>query len=150
MLRALFLLLLLAAFATGAWFAGAPTGDLTRAQGSRDADGQRGTRPAHLRSAWHAFERDQYDELDQALEALRRNPPAQPRFAAEAELIPLLRAGDRAALRTFADEHQDVPAGAAALEHLIVTSEDKAERDVLVELLRGRYPRTWRGEARTK
>ena len=39
---------------------------------------------------------------------------------------------------------------AAILEHLIATSKDAAERTDLLELLRARYPNTWRGEARTK
>ena len=150
MRRALLVLMMIAAFAAGAFVAQVWIAYQTAVGPSQVEDELARTRPESLRRAWRAFERDQFDELDQAFKRLRASPPTEPAFVAEVELLVLLRAGQRAALLAFANRNQEWPAGASALEHLIATSRDEAERANLLELLRTRYPRTWRGEARTK
>jgi hypothetical protein len=142
--------LLLVAFAAGAWMAGVLSSAQDAGVRSQIEDEVNGTRPPALQRAWRAFERDQFDKLDEAFQWLRESPPSEPAFVAEAELLGLLRAGKRDALLAFANRNQQWPAGASALEHLIATSREDAERADLLELLRTRYPRTWRGEARTK
>ena len=144
MRRLLFLLAVLVSFAGGAWCAG-----LTPGCGA-PGNPARAPRPAALQRAWEAFERDQFEAFDAALAALAEAPPQDAGYAAEARLLPLLRAGDRGAVRAFADAHTAVSAGAAALEHLVATATDAAERTELLSLLRTRYPRTWHGEARTR
>ena len=150
MRRVLLFLLMIAAFAAGAFVAHVYFVFETAVEPSRVEDEVAGTRPAALQKAWRAFERDQFDKLDEAFEWLRESPPTEPAFVAETELLRLLRAGDRAAVLAFANRNTQWPAGASALEHLIATSRDEAERADLLELLRTRYPRTWRGEARTR
>lgn len=148
--RALLVLLLLGAFAAGVLAAGL-FGDRSTRMHRADVDDEvRRVRPSALRDAWRAFERDQFDKLDEAFARLREHPPTEPEFQAEVELLVLLRAGDRGALLAFADRNQQWPAGASALEQLIATSTTEAERAEHLARLRVRYPRTWRGEARTK
>ncbi|MDJ0976446.1 MAG: hypothetical protein QNJ98_18450 [Planctomycetota bacterium] len=110
----------------------------------RRGAGGRADRPAELEQAWRALERGDAAALGERLKTL--DPAAMPSaaYADEVRLLMAVHAGDRAAVRTLADEGKGRTLGAQALAWLIDTAPNADERRQLEAALAERYPDSWR------